>query len=76
VKGKIKPVVRFRSDNLSFILKVIIPLFNKSPLQSRKVKDYLSFNSVCELIKDKAHLTEEGLIKIKNIKSNMNTGRK
>jgi len=29
-----------------------------------------------ELIKEKAHLTEKGIIKIKAIKSGMNTGRK
>jgi hypothetical protein len=71
-----RDVVRFRAEKVSFILEVLIPLFNKNPLQSRKVKDYNSFCSACYLIKDKAHLTEEGLIKIKSIKSNMNTLRK
>nr|AER27908.1 LAGLIDADG endonuclease [Phialocephala helvetica] len=69
-----KNVVRFRAEKLSFILEVLIPLF-KNNLQSKKLEDYLSFCSVCYLIRDKAHLTEEGLIKIKKIKSNMNTGR-
>jgi hypothetical protein len=71
-----RDVVRFRAEKVSFILEVLIPLFNNNSLQSRKVEDYNSFCSACYLIKDKAHLTEEGLIKIKNIKSNMNTLRK
>ncbi len=32
--------------------------------------------SACDIIKKKAHLTEEGLIALKAIKSGMNTGRK
>jgi hypothetical protein len=36
----------------------------------------MSFCSACQLIKDKAHLTKEGVIRIKNIKNNMNKGRR
>jgi LAGLIDADG DNA endonuclease family protein len=75
IKEGNKDVVRFRAEKLSFIVEVLIPLF-KNNLQSKKLEDYLSFCSACYLIRDKAHLTEEGLIKIKNIKSNMNTKRK
>jgi len=35
----------------------------------------LDFVKVAALIKDKAHLTEEGLEQIRNIKSGMDTGR-
>lgn len=70
-----KPVVRYRTENLSFILKVIIPLFNNNILQSQKIKNFISFYMACVLIKDKAHFTKEGLKIIKDIKSNMNTGR-
>lgn len=76
IKETTKPVVRYRSDNLSLILEVIIPLFDKNPLQSRKLKDYLSFCLVCQLMKNKAHLTEEGLASILEIKNNMNSKRK
>lgn len=56
-------------------MEVIIPIFNNNSLQSRKLKDYLSFYSACQLINDKAHLTEEGFVRIKDIKSKMNRGR-
>jgi len=64
-----------RGESLSFMLEVIIPLFDNNPLQSSKLKDYLSFCSACQLIKDKFHLTKEGMAKIKHFKDNMNTRR-
>lgn len=73
---EIRDVIRYRAEKVSFILEHIIPLFKSSPLQSRKLKEYLSFCSACKLIKNQAHLTKEGLIKIKYIKNNMNTQRK
>jgi hypothetical protein len=75
IKETNKNVVRFRGESLSFILEVIIPLVNNNPLQSSKLKYYLSFCSACQLIKDKLHLTEEGAIIIKYLKSKMNTGK-
>ncbi len=53
----------------------IIPLFNKYPLVGAKKQDYLDFVKVAELVKNKAHLTEEGLNQIIKIKSGMNKGR-
>lgn len=53
----------------------IIPLFNEYPLIGTKKEDYLDFCKVVELINSKDHLTEEGLEKIKVIKSNMNSRR-
>lgn len=76
IEEKNRNVVRFRSERLSFMLEVIIPLFNDNLLQSSKLKNYLSFRLACQLIKDKAHLTKEGSIKIKDIKNNMNSKRK
>ena len=45
----------------------------KYPLLGAKLQDYLDFVKVAELIKSKEHLTIEGLAKIEEIKSNMNT---
>ncbi len=73
IEEKNRNVVRLRAEKLSFIMEVIIPLFNNSSLQSRKVKEYLSFCSACELIVNKAHFTKERVIKIKDLKNNMNT---
>jgi hypothetical protein len=53
----------------------IIPLFTKHPILGVKALDFADFCRVSELMKDKKHLTKEGLEKIKQIKSGMNRER-
>ncbi|CAG1964614.1 unnamed protein product [Fusarium graminearum] len=53
----------------------LIPFLNEYPLLGIKQYDYLDFAQIAELIKSKAHLTDEGLEKIKLIQSNMNRKR-
>lgn len=62
-------------QNFSDIYNKIIPFFNKYPVGGVKGKDFKDFSLVAELIKNKAHLTPEGLDKIKFIKSHMNSNR-
>jgi hypothetical protein len=54
----------------------VLPLLQKYPLQGVKLLDYLNFVKVIGLMKNKAHLTEEGLEQIRAIKSSMNRGQK
>jgi hypothetical protein len=42
---------------------------------SYKYQDYLDFAKVAKMVKDKAHLTTEGLDQIRKIKSGMNKVR-
>lgn len=67
--------VQYRIDKLSDIDKILIPLFNKHPLVGSKRHDYLDFVKIAELMKNKAHLTDSGLEKIRLIKAGMNKGR-
>jgi hypothetical protein len=53
----------------------IIPFFQKYPLQGVKALDYADFCKVAELMKNKAHLTEEGLGQILKIKLGVNNNR-
>jgi len=53
----------------------IIPFFNKYPLKGVKALDFADFIKVVELMKTRAHLTEQGLLEIRKIKSGMNRGR-
>lgn len=53
-------------------LKVIIDHFDRYPLITQKYKDYLLFKQAFELIKNKEHLSIEGLRKILSIKSSIN----
>ena len=58
------------------IVEKIIPLFQKYRIEGVKSKDFEDWCKVAELMKEKKHLTEEGLEQIKKIKAKMNKGRK
>lgn len=65
--------VIYSIDSNKDLQKLLIH-FNKYPLISQKAADLYLFKQVIELIKNKTHLTEQGLINIINIKSSMNLG--
>lgn len=58
------------------ITDIIIPFFDKYPIHGVKSLDYINFKEIALLIKEKDHLSIEGIEKIKRIKSNMNKFRK
>ena len=55
-------------------LSLIINHFDKYPLITQKISDYLIFKQCYELIAKKEHLTETGLLKILSLKSSLNLG--
>ena len=55
-------------------LAIIIGHFDKYPLITQKQADYLLFKMAVDLIKNKQHLTMEGLRKIVAIKASINKG--
>ena len=65
----------FRVRKFSDINKIIIPFFNEYRIKGVKEQDYEEFCHVAELMKEKKHLTAEGLNQIKKIKAGMNRGR-
>ena len=76
--------VYIRSNGLACDLEVsnfpdnmdkIIPFFETNSLVTEKLKDFKDFTLVAEWIKNRDHLTPEGLAKIIEIKSNMNMNR-
>jgi LAGLIDADG endonuclease len=74
--------IRTRPNAINFVvykftdqLGKIIPFFNKYNLKGTKQLDHRDFLKVALLMKEKAHLTEEGMSKICQIKSGMNRGR-
>lgn len=70
-----KSSVDFVVTRFADIQDKIIPFFITSPLHGVKALDYADFCRVAILMKDKAHLTEEGLEQILKIKVGMNRGR-
>lgn len=57
------------------ITNKVIPLFDKYPILGLKSQDFQDFKKVALLIKNKDHLTKEGLEKIRGIRAGMNKSR-
>jgi hypothetical protein len=55
-------------------MDIIIPFFEKYPIQGIKSSDFPDFKKVAEILKNKEHLTSEGFNKIIEIKVGMNKG--
>lgn len=53
----------------------ILAFFEKYPILGEKSKDLFDFRIVADLMKNKAHLTAEGVANIRKIKEGMNRGR-
>jgi hypothetical protein len=58
---KNQPCVEIIVTRLSDINKIIIPLLQEYPLQGMKLQDYQDFVKVADLMRNKTHLTPEGL---------------
>ena len=66
----------FRVTKFSDLVTKIVPFFQNYPIQGVKHKDYLDWCKAVELIRNKDHLTKEGVGFILKLKEGMNTGRK
>jgi hypothetical protein len=67
--------VDFVVTKLSDIGQIIL-FFEKYPIRGSKAKNFSDFCKVVELMKNKTHLTDDGLDQIQKIKSGMNSLRK
>ncbi|GBB97392.1 hypothetical protein RclHR1_29860002 [Rhizophagus clarus] len=63
-------------NNIPDATNILVPFFDKNPLHSSKLLDYLDFKQVVELVKSKQHLNPEGLSLIRTLKASMNNGRR
>ncbi len=68
-----KKAVMYAVDSIKEI-PVIINHFDKYPLVTQKLSDYLIFKKCFDIIKQGNHLTERGLLEIIGLKSNLNLG--
>lgn len=69
-----KGICSYTVYSLDQICNIIIPHFDKFPLITQKLADYLLFRKIVMLIKNKDHLTEEGLKAIIDLKTSLNKG--
>lgn len=67
-------VIQFRIKKLGSIIKLVLPHFDKYPLVTQKLADYLLFRQAVMLMKKKRHLTLEGLKEVLSIRASLNTG--
>lgn len=75
--GKIvnfKDTCTYRVDKLTEIYEIIIPHFDKYPLVTQKLADYILFKEIVSLMINKEHLTLDGLNKIVSYKASLNLG--
>ena len=67
------PCYRYTVSSQKDILEIIIPFFKQNNLQTfSKQKSFNAFCKIANLVKDKQHLTINGVKKIKVLKSGMN----
>ena len=71
-----KEIIEFGVQKLSYIENKIIPFFKKYSIIGIKSQDFDDWCKVAEMMKQKKHLTAEGLAEIRKIKDAINTGRK
>jgi len=74
-KIDVKDCLDYTVSDQNSIFNIIIPFFNKYPLRGTKHLDYLDWLKGLKIVKNKGHLTIEGLCEIRLIKTNSNTGR-
>jgi len=66
---------KYHVTALSDIINIIIPHFDKFPCLTSKFLNFSDWKDIAKLMEAKEHLTKEGLEKIREISSKMNTGR-
>lgn len=71
-----REILVFKVTKFEDLTDKIIPFFTKYPVLGVKALDFVDFCRVAELMKQKKHLTKEGLDQIRQIKESMNKGRK
>jgi LAGLIDADG endonuclease len=67
--------IKFTVSNLSDIISIMIPFFEKYPIQGVKALDFSAFCEISKLMKQKEHLNIEGFNRILKIRSSMNKNR-
>ena len=64
----------YRVRSLDHLNEKIIPFFDQHPLKSKKRVDFAKFRKILQLMAMGEHLTSDGIEKIREIATSMNTG--
>lgn len=66
--------LKFEARSLEDLITKILPHFKKFPILSSKQKDLSKFISICEMMQQGRHLTQDGFSEIVKIAISMNPG--
>ena len=69
-----KGTLHYRIASLHDLINVVLPHFDKYPLNTQKRADYILFKEIILLMINKEHLTIEGIQKIVNFRASINLG--
>lgn len=67
-------LVSYQVSSVKDISSVIIPHFDKYPLITKKMEDFILFREAVDIVKKGEHLYSVGLQKIVNIRASINLG--
>jgi len=70
------PGARLQVDSCADVVHVLIPLFDRYRLRSKKRRDYELWKQAALLIASDQHLTPEGRAEVLRLKAEMEAGRK
>ena len=70
------PHYKYMVSNFSDLDEKVIPFFRKYPLQGKKRNNFEAFCKVSELIREKKHLTKEGVAEAKRIRESVNNKKR
>lgn len=70
-----KSLVEYICVNTNDIYNIILPFFKQYPILGVKALDFNDWCLAAEILKNKGHLTSEGLARLNTLKKGMNTGR-
>ena len=71
-----RDVHRISISSMNSLVNIVIPFFERYPLSGSKNLDFKDFSKGIQIIKNKAHLTSEGLAELKDLANAMNSNRK
>ncbi len=75
IRGRPDGVWYYEVNNLNAILETVIPFFKKYRfLSAKKKRDFWKFCQLAVLLRSGAHLTEEGVKRILDVRREMNDG--
>ena len=75
IRGRPDGVWYYEVNNLNAIIETVIPFFKEYRfLSAKKKRDFAKFCQLASLLKASAHLTKDGIVRILNIRREMNDG--